>query len=330
MCNPNRDDLAVLYYQMVRIRTFEERLAECLEEGGIQTPCHLYTGQEAIAVGVCSTLRQDDTVWGGHRSHGHYLAKGGDMKAMMAEIHCRATGCSGGRGGSMHLFARDVGILGTVPIVAATVPLAVGAGLAAKLRGDTSVAIAFFGDGTMEEGHVHEAMNIASLYKLPVVFVCENNLYASHMHITQRRAEDNLSGAGLLHGMEGIREDGNDVLAVTRAASRAVGQARTGAGPSFIEFRTFRWHGHVGPSTDLDVGVKRKDELKDWIPRDPIARVRALLTEGGYDNEGIAIIDSKARQEVEEAVQYAQMSPFPNAGTLRNNVYVQKGHFHCA
>src|ERR1035437_1139249 len=182
--------LASLYRTMVRIRTFEERVANLVDAGEIRTPCHLYIGQEAVATGVCANLHRTDTLWGGHRSHGHYLAKGGELPAMMAEIFGKATGCSGGRGGSMHLLAEAVGVLGTVPIVGATVPLAVGAALAAKFQGNSAVAVSFFGDGTLEEGHVHESMNLAALYRLPVIFVCENNLYASHLHWTERRVAD--------------------------------------------------------------------------------------------------------------------------------------------
>ena len=160
-----------MYRNMVRIRRFEERLAEVLEAGEVGTPCHLYIGQEAIAAGVCGGLNSDDYVWGGHRSHGHYLAKGGDMNAMMAEIYGKVTGCSMGRGGSMHLIAKEVGILGTVPIVAATIPTAVGTALASKLRNDNRVSVAFFGDGATEEGHFHESVNIAAVYRLPIIFV---------------------------------------------------------------------------------------------------------------------------------------------------------------
>ena len=176
----------------------EEAVARMVESGEARCPCHFYIGQEAIAAGVCAALDRCRHGMGGHRSHGHYLAKGGSLAAMFAEILGKETGCSGGRGGSMHLMAPEHGILGTVPIVAATVPLAVGAAMAYKMRQEQRVAVAFFGDGTFEEGHVHESLNLAALYRLPVVFVCENNLYASHMHWSQRRVADNLHQAGLV------------------------------------------------------------------------------------------------------------------------------------
>ncbi len=306
---------------MVRIRAFEEQVADLVQAGDIRTPCHLYIGQEAVATGVCANLRSEDTIWGGHRSHGHYLAKGGDLRAAMAEIFGRATGCSGGRGGSMHLVSPDHGILGTVPIVAATVPLAVGAALAAKLQRKEVVAVAFFGDGTLEEGHVHEAMNLAALYKLPVVFICENNLYASHLHLSERRVKDSLFEAGAFHGIPGVSIDGNDVEAVRDCSEGAIERARVGNGPSFVECVTFRWRGHVGPSWDMDVGVKRKDELKDWIPRDPIARARRLLLERGASGESLDTIGREAVEEVEDAVEFARNSPYPSPESVTDHVF---------
>ena len=313
--------LRELYVTMLRIRRCEEAVAGLVESGEVRTPCHLYIGQEAVATGVCAALGRQDSVWGGHRSHGHFLAKGGDLRSMLAEILCKASGCSGGRGGSMHLAAPEIGIFGTVPIVAATVPLAIGAALAAKKRGDGLVAVAFFGDGTLEEGHVHESMNIAALYKLPAIFVCENNLYASHMHLSQRRVGSNLCEAGEFHGIPGHSEDGNDVSAVYRAAESAVKRARAGAGPSFLEFRTFRWRGHVGPSWDMDVGVKRRDELKDWLPKDPIARARKELEGLGISEDALDRLDRAIAHEVEAGVQFARSAPRPSPSDIAKHVF---------
>ncbi|MDP9114279.1 MAG: thiamine pyrophosphate-dependent dehydrogenase E1 component subunit alpha [Acidobacteriota bacterium] len=228
---------------MTLIRRAEERIAAMVESGEVGCPCHLYIGQEAIAAGVCAALRVDDTVWGGHRSHGHYLAKGGSLAGLFGEVLLRASGCAGGRGGSMHLAAPEVGILGTVPIVAGTVPLAAGAAFAYKMRGEDTVAVAFFGDGALEEGHVHESMNLAALYRLPLILICENNLYASHLHWSERRVADNFYRAGEFHSVPGERVDGNDVEAVYHAARSAVERARGGDGPTLIECRTFRWRG---------------------------------------------------------------------------------------
>lgn len=313
--------LRQVYMTMLRIRIFEERAADLVEAGEIKTPCHLYIGQEAIAAGVCAALNRDDYVWGGHRSHGHYLAKGGDLRAMMAELYGKVTGCSGGRGGSMHLVAPEVGMMGTVPLVAATIPMAAGSALASKQRRDGRVSVAFFGDGALEEGHVHESMNLAAVYRLPVLFVCENNFYSSHMQLLERRAADNILDAATAHGITGARLDGNDVIAVYRAAGAAVARARRGEGPTLLECRTYRWRGHVGPSWDMDVGVKRKNELKDWLPRDPIAQVRARLPAEGVTGAELDRMEQEIRREVDDAVAFARESPYPDASTLLEHVY---------
>jgi pyruvate dehydrogenase E1 component alpha subunit len=304
---------------MRRIRRAEETIAAMAESGEARCPCHLSIGQEAVAAGVCATLEREDTVWGGHRSHGHYLAKGGSLEGLFAEVLGKITGCAGGRGGSMHLLAPEQGILGTVPIVAGTVPLAAGAALASKLRGETSVAVAFFGDGTLEEGHVHETLNLAALYRLPLIFVCENNLYASHLHWSERRRADNLHTAGKFHSVPGKRVDGNDVEQVYRSARAAVARARRGEGPSLLECRTFRWRGHVGASTDTDVGVYRSGELAEWLTRDPIALVEKnlrgcdLSASAAEIEEEITCALSAARQASEPGLERATRHVFQQA-----------------
>ncbi len=313
---------------MTRIRRAEEAVAALVESGEARCPCHLYIGQEAIAAGVCAALTREDTVWGGHRSHGHYLAKGGSLDAMFAEILGKAAGCSGGRGGSMHLLAAEQGVLGTVPIVAGTVPLAAGAAMAYKLRRQPHVAVGFFGDGTLEEGHVHESMNLAALYRLPVIFVCENNLYSSHMHWSERRVSDNLDRAGDFHSIPSHRVDGNDVEAVFDAASVAIARARNGSGPSFLECRTFRWRGHVGASSDIDVGVKRRGELNEWLSRDPIARLESKLRVGqvpdlpcsarsGLFDEALILA------EIQTALDRARKAPLPPPERLTHHVFAE-------
>ncbi len=316
--------LRAMHATMVRIRVFEERVGDLVTAGEIRCPCHLYIGQEAVATGVCSALERDDYVWGGHRSHGHYLAKGGDLRAMMAEIFGRVTGCSGGRGGSMHLLATEVGILGTVPLVAATIPLAVGAGLAARMRGEQRVSVSFFGDGATEEGHFHESLNLAALHRLPVLFVCENNFYASHMSLLERRAEDNIALSAPAHGLPGMRLDGNDAVAVYDAARVAVRRARAGEGPTLLECRTYRWRGHVGPAWDMDVGVKRKDDLAEWLPRDPIPRLAGRLRALGVEPAALEETERATRAEVEEAVAFARQSPRPSEGELLEHIFVRE------
>ena len=317
-------ELLKLYESMLQIRLVEERVADLVNAKEIRCPAHLYTGQEAIAVGVCSQLQRDDYVWGGHRSHGHYLAKGGDLRAMMAEMFGKITGCSAGRGGSMHLFAPEVGIFGTVPLVSATIPLAVGSALASKLRGDGRVSVSFFGDGAVEEGHAHESMNAAALYGVPLIFVCENNLYASHMSLAERRVADNIWKAAEFHGMAGEQLDGNDVTAVAAATARAVARARKGEGPTLLECRTYRWRGHVGASMDMDVGVKRKDELPSWLTRDPIARaVRALLAEGVGEAE-LKAVEALLQAQLDDAVEFARSSPEPDVSEVATHVYAER------
>jgi len=206
--------LREMYVTMVKIRKFEERVGELVSQGKIETPCHLYTGQEAIATGVCSSLNKEDFIFGNHRSHGHYIAKGGDLKKLMAEIHTRATGCCGGKGGSMHVIAPEVGLLGTPPIVAASIPLAAGAALAAKLKGTNQVAVVFFGDGATNEGVFYETLNFASLKKLPVIFVCENNFYATHMPIEECSADTDIAKKAEIFNIQGLKINGNDVVEV--------------------------------------------------------------------------------------------------------------------
>jgi pyruvate dehydrogenase E1 component alpha subunit len=310
-----------MYTTMVRIRKFEECVAELIEAGEIRCPCHLAIGQEAIAAGVCAALERDDYLWGGHRSHGHFLAKGGDLDAMMAELFGKATGCSGGRGGSMHLLAPEVGILGTVPIVAATIPLAAGAALASTLRRDRRVSVAFFGDGATEEGHYHESMNLAALYRLPMVFVCENNLYASHMSLRDRQPGEAIAAQAEAHGVPAVRLDGNDVGAVHAAARAAVERARAGDGPGLLECMTYRWRGHVGPGWDMDVGVRRADELADWLPRDPIRRARLELLDLGVPSSELDAVETAACAEVARSVVLAREAPYPSRGSLLDAVY---------
>jgi pyruvate dehydrogenase E1 component alpha subunit len=215
-----------------------------------------------------------------------------------------------------------VGILGTVPIVAGTIPLAVGAALAYKLQRKPHVAVAFFGDGATEEGHFFESVNLAALYRLPVMFVLENNLYASHMRLSERRPLDNLDQIGGLFGIPGIRLDGNDVVAVYRAAVEAAGRARRGQGPSLLECRTYRWRGHVGHRWDEDVGVKRRDELQEWLGRCPLARLRGSLLEWGVSEGLLNALDEEVEKEVESALDFARCSPLPAPETVGDYVYI--------
>ncbi len=303
---------------MLRIRLAEEAIGRMAETGEARCPCHLSIGQEAVAAGVCAALEPEDTIWGGHRSHGHYLAKGGSLEALFAEILGRTTGCAGGRGGSMHLIGREHGISGTVPIVAGTVSLAAGAALAYRMRAEPRVAVAFFGDGALEEGSVHETLNLAALHRVPLIFVCENNLYSSHLHWSERRAADNLDQAGAFHSVPSERVDGNDVGQVFEAARRGVVRARAGDGPSFLECRTFRWRGHVGPGTDEDVGVRRRGELSEWLERDPLRRTEDRLRELGLAD--LAFERTAVEKQVQGALAAARRAPEPDPERVRNHV----------
>lgn len=315
MVTHTKEELLRLYKEMLRIRLIEESFVEPILKGEIRTPCHLYSGQEAIAVGVCSVLNRDDYIFGNHRSHGHYLAKGGDMKAMAAEIFCRQTGCSRGRGGSMHLIAPEVGMLGAAPIVAGTVSLALGAALAVAIRKDGRVAVSFFGDGAVGEGVLHEALNFAALKKLPLIFACENNLYATHMPIRECRVDRDIADLAAPYGIRAEKIDGNDVLAVREAALRAVEDCRIGNGPVFLEFLTYRLRGHVGPDDNIQgthTDIRPPEEIAAWRLRDPIVRLGEYLIENGFSQvselEGIREVIIR---EVEEALDYAKKSPYP-------------------
>jgi acetoin:2,6-dichlorophenolindophenol oxidoreductase subunit alpha len=307
---------------MFLIRAAEEAIAGMVSSGEARCPCHLCIGQEAVAAGVCAALEREDSAWGGHRSHGHYLAKGGSLEALFAEILGRSTGCSGGRGGSMHLIDEQHGFLGAVPVVAATIPLAAGAALTYKLRAEPRVAVAFFGDGALEEGQVHETLNLAALYRLPLLFVCENNLYASHLHWTERRVADNLDQAGTFHSVPGVRVDGNDIHAVFQAAETAVERARSGAGPTFLECRTFRWRGHVGSSFDLDVGLERRGELAEWLLQDPVSRCEEQLARMGLRSLGTE--KETIRENIAAALAAARAAPEPEEAQLLQHVWIER------
>ena len=313
--------LIKIYETMLKIRLAEERLADALLAGEIRCPVHLYTGQEAVAAGVCTHLNKDDYVFGTHRSHGHYLAKGGALKAMMAEIYGRVTGCAQGRGGSMHLVDPEVRCFAT-PIVGSTIAMAVGTALASSLRGDGVVSVAFLGDGATDEGRFYECLNLAALYKLPVLFVCENNFYSTHLPLKARQPADNIYQRAEIFAMPGFRVDGNDVCEVYRVAGEAVQRARNGGGPTLIECRTYRWRGHVGPHYDLDKGLRSPEELEAWQVRCPVKRLKQiLLAEGILTDDELESIHQQVEQEIEEAIASAKADPMPDASDLLKYVY---------
>lgn len=321
--NASTDWLIGCYRDMRTIRRAEETIAELYRAKETATPVHLGIGQEAVAVGVSAHLNDADRVYSGHRGHSHYLAMHAPMRGIMAEVLGRATGASGGMGGSMHLFSPESGFHGSVPIVGATIPIAVGAAIACQMDGRGQVAVCYFGDGACEEGVLHESLNLARVMELPVLFVCENNLYSSHLDIHLRQPSNSVARFAEAHRVERRVVDGNDVAAVSEAASDLISACRMGNGPGFLEAVTFRWLGHVGPNADIDVGVRRSpSELEAWKNRDPLRRlVDALMSERGVMQETFVRIDEEIEAEIAEAVDFARSSEFPNDRVLMDYVY---------
>lgn len=314
-----------LYRVMLRIRTVEERIAELYAEQEMRCPVHLCTGQEAAEAGACVALAPHDYVVSGHRSHGHYLAKGGDLKAMMAEIYGKKSGCSGGKGGSMHLIDLKVGFLGSAPIVGSTIPIGVGASLTSFLLGEDRVTMIFLGDGATEAGVFHESVNFAVLYNLPVIFVCENNLYSvySPMNVRQPKGRAIVEMVRAL-GIEGHQGDGNDIEEVYRLSKHAVEKARNGGGPTFLEFMTYRWREHCGPSFDNDIGYRSEGEYQEWRENDPVERHRKVLLDAGIMSlDDFDAMEHDLTVQMDEAVTFAKASPFPEPHLTAVNVFAE-------
>lgn len=312
-----------LLRDMVRIRRVEETLAELYPSGDMRTPTHFSIGQEAVAVGVCGALRRDDVVYSGHRCHAHYLAKGGDLHAMVAELYGRETGCARGRGGSVHLNDPEAGVIASSAILGQTMAVAVGTALAFTMDGRDQVAVTFFGDGTVEEGIFHETLNFAVIRRAPVLFVCENNGFSTHTRLEVRQpASVSIHARAASYGMPSRLVDGNDVFAVHAAARDAVAHARGGAGPFFLECTTYRWREHVGPQWDYDKGYRTKAEVDAWIARCPIRRAsERLLSEGVSTPERIAAMARASQIEVDEAVAAARAASFPAVEDLTLGTY---------
>jgi pyruvate dehydrogenase E1 component alpha subunit len=314
-------ELVSLHRNLLTVRVTEETLALRYREQEMRTPTHFGTGQEAVAVGVCQALRQDDVVFSHHRCHNHYLAKGGNIYALAAELYGRADGCSGGRGGSVHLTAPEQGLIATSAILGEMTAVAVGAALSFKMDGLDRVAVTFFGEGALDEGAFYEALNYASIKKLPVLFACENNLYATESPMSVRQAAGTeLCERVRAFKVEAATLDGNDVLEVYTAAKDAVAKLRAGQGPVFLEMMTYRWREHVGPhyDHDLDRTYRSREEVEDWIAnRDPVKLSGARLVERGLATSGeIEDWRSRAQSEVDDAVERARNAPWPDVATL--------------
>jgi pyruvate dehydrogenase E1 component alpha subunit len=314
------DRLLDRYRKMLRIRMVEEAIADHYAEGEMRCPVHLSIGQEAAAVGVCEALAPSDKVYSTHRCHAHYLAKGGDLNRMFAEICGKAVGCVGGRGGSMHLMDIEKGMIASIPIVSSAIPVAVGSALADKRMGTGKVTVAFLGDASVEEGVFHESANFAVLHRLPVVFVCENNLYSVYTPLAQRQPDRPLTEAARAHGMPALQGDGNDVEACSALAAEAVARARAGAGPTFLLLDTYRWREHCGPNFDNHIGYRTEAEFRQWAERCPLRRLRERLA-GGLTQDAEATMHAAIAAEIEAARAFARTAPLPDPSQAGRHVY---------
>jgi TPP-dependent pyruvate/acetoin dehydrogenase alpha subunit len=309
-----------LYRTMVEIREFELKAYEIFRSGKMPGFIHLYVGEEAVAAGVCAHLRKDDTVTSTHRGHGHALAKGITSEAAMAELMGKVDGCCGGRGGSMHLYEPGVGFLGTNGVVAPGIPIAAGSALSAKLRGTDQVAVCFFGDGAVNNGAFHEGVNLAATWNLPVVLVCENNLYATETPFNRATKNTNVASRAAAYNIPGVEVDGNDVLQVYEEAGKAITRARQGHGPTLMECKTYRWFGHhVG---DAGTSYRSKEEIETWKQRDAIRKLREqALASRWADAKDFEAIDTEIARVVEAAATLSLQSLEPTGATALNHVY---------
>ena len=298
-----------MYRIMVRIRVFEERVSKEFAAGNIPGFVHLYIGEEATATGACANLRHDDYIMSTHRGHGHLIAKGGKTERLMAELYGKKTGYCKGKGGSMHIADADIGMLGANGIVGAGIPIAGGAALSAQMRGTDQVAICFFGDGGINTGRFHEGINMASTWKLPVVYVIENNMFAISTRTSDVMNIANITDRAAAYGIPGVSIDGNDLIAVYEAVGEAVARARQGEGPTMVECKTYRWHGHFEGDAQA---YKSKGETEEWMKKDPIATFRKRLVEMGVLSEKEADeIKQEMLEEMDKAVKFAEESPLP-------------------
>lgn len=308
---------------MLRIRMVEEEIASRYHQGNMRCPTHLSIGQEGVPAAFALAVRQDDYAVSTHRGHAHYLAKGGDLKAMIAEIYGKVTGCSKGRGGSMHLIDQSVGFMGTSAIVGNSIPIGVGLGLAAQLKGTDQVSCVFFGDGATEEGVYYESLNFAAVRKLPVLFICENNLYSVYSPLSVRQpAERSIANVATAMGVPGTKHDGNDAYTAFLEISEAVERIRTGQGPRLLEFDVYRWREHCGPNFDNDIGYRSQEEFESWKQREPIATLRRTLTShvvalDEIEHEILSMINT----EISIAFDFAEYSPFPPSAEAFSGEY---------
>jgi TPP-dependent pyruvate/acetoin dehydrogenase alpha subunit len=304
------------YRSLYRIRKVEEKIAEIYPTDKIQSPVHLSIGQEAISVAVCEALRPGDIAFGSYRCHALYLAKGGHLPRMIAELYGKATGCAKGKGGSMHLIDVAAGMMGASAVVGTTIPQAVGYALAMKMRGDSAVVASFFGEGAVEEGAFHESLNFAALKKVPIIFICENNGLAIHARQSARQA-GRIEDLVRAYGMAYVKFDGMDILQIHERVAQAVAEIRAGrSGPSFFECTCFRWREHVGPAEDFNAGYRSRSEAEPWFASDQVSRLAEMLSPAVRGR-----IEHEVDREIREAFEFAESSPFPEDAELFSDLY---------
>lgn len=306
-----------IYKTLLRIRMVEERIAEIYPEQQMRCPVHLSIGQEGIAAGVCEALEMKDTVMSGHRAHAHYLAKGGDLKKMIAEIYGRETGCCLGRGGSMHLIDLQANFRGSTPIVGGTIPIAVGLAWAAKMKNEKQVSVIFLGEGTTEEGVFHESLNFAELHKLRVLFICEDNLYSVYTPLDERQPERSRTGIAKANGLYVDSGDGNKALEVYAKTQKALDYIRSDKGPAFLEFSTYRWREHCGPNYDNAIGYRTEEEFEMWKKKDPLVQLEKI---GKFTEQYKTSLRSKLDTEISEAFEFAKQSSYPKKSDINPNL----------
>lgn len=324
MLKLKKEKLLKMYQKMVKIRKFEMKVEELHLQDILPGLKHLYIGEEAVAVGVISNLRKDDYIASTHRGHGHCIAKGSDLKKMMAELYGKKTGYCKGKGGSMHISDINLGILGANGIVGANIPIAGGAALSAKLRGTDQVAVSFFGDGAANTGIFHEGINLASLWRLPAIFICENNLYGISTHQSRATAIPNIGDRASSYGIPKFIVDGMDVIAVYEAANKAVSWARKNKGPSLIECKTYRFRGHYVGEGSRELTYRPRKELEEWEKRCPIKKFQSLLREKNILTRSVVDqINHQIDKEVEEAVRFAEQSPYPDSQQALEDLFLK-------
>ncbi len=317
--------LVEMMRRMLRIRHFEEAVINLVERGEIVGAAHSYIGEEAVAVGACMALRDDDWMTGNHRSHGHPIAKGGNVRTAMAELLGKRTGICKGKGGSMHLADFSIGILGESGILGSSIPVAVGAALGSRLQGNDRVAVCFFGDGASNEGAFHESINLAAVWKLPVIFLCENNQYAVTSSFKDMVAVENISDRAAAYAIPGVLVDGQDALAMHEAVTAAVDRARSGQGPTLVEGRTYRYYDHsLGLGRIVRNSYRDDDEVEQWKLRDPLDIHRAMLIEQAIATvEELDALEEQVKAEIEEAVTFARESPYPDPSEVWEDMYAE-------